>query len=76
MYKKRNSYKKLRFRGEIIENYRINNYYLKMNRRDNALREFIPKKSSIHNTLITTYGIDKNEYSSIFQNVITLDDLF
>ncbi len=52
------------------------NYYLKINRRDNVLRECISKKSAIHNTLITTYGIEKNEYSSIFQNVITLDDLF
>ncbi len=59
------------------DNFKVDkNYFLKMNRRDNALREFIPKKSSIHNTLITTYGLDKNEYSSIFQNVITIDDLF
>ena len=59
------------------DNFKVDkNFFLKMNRRDNALREFIPKKSSIHNTLITTYGLDKNEYSSIFQNVITIEDLF
>lgn len=33
-------------------------------------------KSSVHNTLITTYGLRENEYSGRFQNVITLDDLF
>ena len=30
----------------------------------------------VRNTLVTTYGIDKNEYSSVFTNIITLDDLF
>lgn len=30
----------------------------------------------VHSTLITTYGLKYNEYSSDFDNVITLDDLF
>lgn len=33
-------------------------------------------KMIIHNTLITTYGLKYNEYSSDFDNVITLDDIF
>ena len=52
------------------------NYFKKLNSRIEAVRPFISKKSCIFNTLITTYGIFKNEYSNIFQNVITLDDLF
>ena len=35
-----------------------------------------PKKASIHHTLITTYGITKNEYRWDFENVILIDDLF
>lgn len=34
------------------------------------------KIAIVHNTLITTFGIVKNEYSSIFSDVITLADLF
>lgn len=41
-----------------------------------ALEEETPKKYGIRPTLITTYGLKQNEYSSIFSNVITLDDLF
>lgn len=33
------------------------------------------RKSAIM-TLITTYGLRYNEYSSRFQSIITLDDLF
>lgn len=36
----------------------------------------IPKKYGTQNTLITTFGLKKNMYSSIFMNVVTLDDLF
>ena len=36
----------------------------------------LPKKSTIHNTLITTYGIKRNEYQWSFEKVITMDDLF
>lgn len=50
--------------------------YLKVNRRTNLLLEKINKKYSIMNVLISTYGIKKNEYSNVFSNSITLDDLF
>lgn len=44
--------------------------------RDNLISELVPKKKTVRNTLITTYGLRKNEYSGIFSNVITLEDLF
>ena len=44
--------------------------------RQTLLYEKIPKKSTIHNTLITTYGIKDNEYKWSFEKVITLDELF
>ncbi len=52
------------------------NYYKKLNSRIEAARPFVSKKACIFNTLITTYGVFKNEYSDVFQNVITLNDLF
>lgn len=50
--------------------------YLKINRRMNSIAGKVSKKASIRNVLITTYGLYKNEYSSVFANVINLDDLF
>lgn len=41
-----------------------------------VLQEETPKKYAVRPTLITTYGLKRNEYSSIFTNVVTLDDLF
>ena len=29
-----------------------------------------------YSVLVTTYGLEKNEYSSKFQKVLTMDDLF
>ena len=51
-------------------------YFLKINRRNNLLKEKINKKYSIMNTLISTYGLFKNEYYFTFKNSITLEDLF
>lgn len=45
------------------------------NRQDLLRRELSPK-CAIHNTLITTYGLVRNEYSGFFIRVLTLDDLF
>ncbi len=45
-------------------------------RRKSALSERISKKSTIHSTLVTTYGIKDNEYKWSFEKVITLDELF
>jgi hypothetical protein len=44
--------------------------------RQSILYEYLPKKSAIHNTLITTYGVKDNEYKWSFEKVITLEDLF
>ena len=45
-------------------------------RKQRLLREVVPKKASIHNTLITTFGLKQVEYFGDFINTITLDDLF
>lgn len=51
-------------------------YFFKINNRSNLLMEKISKKYIVKNTLITTFGITKNEYYSVFSNVLTMDDLF
>jgi len=51
-------------------------YHLVLERRKKLLREVIPVKSVVHSTLITTYGLKRNEYSGDFVSVITVDDLF
>ncbi|SDH92132.1 hypothetical protein SAMN05421493_105147 [Pseudobutyrivibrio sp. 49] len=55
----------------------VNNKYERTIRnRQMLISNMVNKKSIVHNTLISTYGLKANEYSSIFDNVITLDDLF
>lgn len=61
------------YAGEYLLN---KNSYLKIIDINNLLGEKISKRKVIHNTLITTYGIKRNEYSDVFTKVITLDDLF
>ena len=51
-------------------------YYRTIMRRQEILSQEISKKSVIHSTLITTFGLVYNEYSGVFSQVITLDDLF
>ena len=51
-------------------------YYMVLIRRKNLLSEMISPKFSVHNTLITTFGLVRNEYSGVFTNIITLNDLF
>ncbi len=50
--------------------------YLTMADRKAELEKVVSRKKAIRNTLITTYGIKKGEYSGIFSNVLTIDDLF
>ena len=50
--------------------------YRIIQRRIEALHAIIPRKMSVYSTLITTYGVKKNEYSGIFVKMITFDDLF
>lgn len=51
-------------------------YHKVLVNRQEILENEIPKGMVVHSTLITTYGLKYNEYSSDFDNVITLDDLF
>ncbi len=51
-------------------------YHLILEKRKKLLYEVIPKKASVHNILITTYGLTHNEYYGDFVSVVTLDDLF
>lgn len=51
-------------------------YYQKIDHREKVLTERLSRKETVHPVLITTYGITYNEYSGVFQNVITVDQLF
>lgn len=47
-----------------------------MQRRIRSFRAENNGVRAVHPVLVTTYGLVQNQYSSIFQNVITLNDLF
>lgn len=51
-------------------------YYRTIQRRIETLLTILPRKMSVYSTLITTYGLRKNEYSGAFVKVITFDALF
>lgn len=51
-------------------------YYQVLLHRQEILAKEISPKYSIYSTLVTTFGLTYNEYSGIFSNVITMDDLF
>ena len=51
-------------------------FYRTMLTRINLLMEHLPKKHAIHPTLVTTFGLKRNEYCGIFNKVITLEDMF
>ena len=44
--------------------------------RHELLQNNLPRKSTIQNTLITTFGIKNNEYKWSYEKVITMEDLF
>lgn len=50
--------------------------HFSLERRHRLLRDIVSPKTSIYNTLITTFGLRRVEYFGDFMNVITLDDLF
>ena len=50
--------------------------YLTLLARQQLLMEKVSPKTAVRSTLITTFGLAQNEYSGVFTNVITLDDLF
>ena len=51
-------------------------YYLKLLHRQELLKAELSPKMSVLNTLISSFGLNYNEYSGIFDNSIQLDDLF
>lgn len=51
-------------------------YYRVLLSRPERVRELVSPKMSILSTLITTFGLRRNEYSGAFSNVVTMDDLF
>ena len=50
--------------------------YEDMERRVRVFRSVNNIRHAIHPVLVTTYGLKQNQYSGIFQNVVTLKDLF
>jgi hypothetical protein len=51
-------------------------YYKTLLQRQEVLAQEVSHKMVVHNTLITTNGLKKNEYSGIFTNIVTMEDLF
>ena len=51
-------------------------YYRRLLQRVNNIQPLVNRKCAVRNTLITTFRLKKNEYSSAFSDVIVLDDLF
>jgi hypothetical protein len=59
------------------ENFTVSKtYHAKLVHRQNLLTTQLPKRSVVHHVLITTFGLNYNEYGGIFQHVITIDQLF
>ena len=62
--------------------YSISDYNLKQKDDESLRNKIVSLKAasktrySIHPVLVTTYGLAKGQYSGIYQNVITGDDLF
>ena len=52
------------------------NYHKKLVHRTNILQPHLSRKTVIHSTLVTTFGLTYNQYSGDFTNVVTLTDLF
>ena len=52
------------------------NEYSLLERRVESLRKSLKVKGTVFPTLVTTYGLKYNMYSGLFQNILTLDDLF
>ena len=51
-------------------------YYKTLLTRESLLQKMVSPKVVIRSTLVTTFELKKNEYSSVFSNVILMDDLF
>ena len=51
-------------------------YYRELLRRQSLLANRLPRKMAVYQTLISTYGLNPNEYSGVFAQDLTMDDLF
>ena len=51
-------------------------YHFVLEDRKEFLKPLIPKRAVVHSTLITTYGLKKNEYFDDFISTVLMDDLF
>ena len=51
-------------------------YERKLAHRQILLSEMVNRRTVIHPTLITTYGLSYNEYAGAFVHTLTIDDLF
>ena len=51
-------------------------YYRVLLSRPEKIKKAVSPKISVYSTLITTFGLKHNEYSGVFNNVITMDELF
>lgn len=51
-------------------------YYRALLHRQELLLGHLSPKMAVYQTLISTFGLRQNEYSGVFAQVITLDDLF
>lgn len=51
-------------------------YYKTLLRRQEMLASELSPKVAVRSTLVTTFGLVRNEYSGVFANVVTLDELF
>ena len=48
-----------------------------MRHRKTVFQEITKTKKTVFNTIVTTYGVNSNQYSlSQVDNVVTMDDLF
>lgn len=61
------------YKDEFVVN---KDYYRTLLRRQDMILKKVSSRIAVHSTLITTFGLKRNEYSNAFNNVITLDDLF
>ena len=52
------------------------NYYQTILDRQMILVNKLSKREIVHNVLITSFDVVKNQYVNVFNNIITLDDLF
>lgn len=51
-------------------------YYETLLNRENLLQKEVSPKTSVRSTLVTTFGLKRNEYSNVFSNVVLMEDLF